>query len=285
MPHRRPGEADMTTRELVRDPVCGMMVDPEQTPWQESHEGKTYFFCNPRCAGKFRSRAPHYVEALAVIWDRTPSPDSSGASRLERVRRKYRRNARWYDRAVERATGRLRRAAVARLALSEGARVLDLGCGTGLSFPLLRAAVGNSGVVYGVDASRDMLAVAHQRCSRAGWENVRLLEADAEAFELPEQVDGLLCFYTNDIVRSDAAVARALQFLRPGATVVAAGAKLARGWRGLLVNPITRAYSSLAITHPLVHEPYAKLRGVLASFSVEEQAMGSGYLARGVLQA
>ena len=266
--------------KLVRDPVCGMMVDPEQTPWREPHEGKTYFFCNPRCAGKFRAHPAHYVEALALIWER----QRPASERVERVRRQYRRNVRWYDLAVERATARLRAAAVARLALAEGARVVDLGCGTGLSLPLLRAAVGASGAVYGVDLSPDMLAAARHRCSAAGWTNVHLIEADAETFELPEPVDGLLCFYTNDILLSPTALPRALGFLRPGGRVAVAGAKLARGWRGALVNPISRAYSGLAVTRALVHEPYALLRDRLAGFHVEERGLGSQYLAAGAHQ-
>ncbi len=265
---------------LVRDPVCGMMVDPEQTLWREPHEGTTYFFCNPRCAGKFRARPAHYVEALALIWERQPPV----AERTERVRRQYRRNVRWYDLAVEPLTARLRAEAVARLGLGEGSRVLDLGCGTGLSLPFLRAAVGASGAVYGVDLSPDMLAAARRRSDAAGWTNVHWIEADAERFELPEPLDGLLCFYTNDILLSPTALPRAFGFLRPGARVVAAGAKLARGWRGALVNPLTRGYSGLAVTRALVHEPYAMLRERLADFRVEERGLGSQYLAWGLHQ-
>ena len=260
---------------LVRDPVCGMMVDPEQTSWREPHEGRTYFFCNPRCAGKFRAHPVRYVEALALIWER----QATATERTERVRHQYRRNVRWYDLAVERVTARLRADAVARLALGEGARVLDLGCGTGLSLPLLRAAVGESGAVYGVDLSPDMLAAARRRSSAAGWTNVHLIEADAESFELSDPLDGLLCFYTNDVLISPTALPRAFAFLRSGARVVAAGAKLAGGWRGALVNPLTRAYSGLAVTRALVHEPYTMLRERLADFRVEERGLGSQYLA------
>ena len=263
---------------LVRDPVCGMMVDSEQALWRELHEGTTYFFCNPRCAGKFRTRPAHYVEALALIWE----GQQPAAERTERVRRKYRRNVRWYDLAVRRITARLRAEGVARLALRDGARALDLGCGTGLSLPLLRAAVGQSGAVYGVDLSPDMLAAARGRVREAGWSNVQLIEADAERFELPEPVDGLLCFYTNDILLSATALPRALGFLRPGGRVAAAGVKLARGWRGALVNPLTRACSGLAVTRALVQEPYAVLRERLADFQVEERGFGSQYLATGV---
>ncbi|MGY6019084.1 class I SAM-dependent methyltransferase [Streptomyces spinosirectus] len=51
-------------------------------------------------------------------------------------------------------------AAVADLGLREGDRVLDAGCGTGRALTPLRAAVGASGVVVGVDLTPAMLQAA-----------------------------------------------------------------------------------------------------------------------------
>jgi YHS domain-containing protein len=51
-----------------------MMVDPERSLWRETYEGVTYHFCNPRCAGKFRRRPAHYVEALVLIWEPRSKP-------------------------------------------------------------------------------------------------------------------------------------------------------------------------------------------------------------------
>lgn len=267
---------------LVRDPVCGMKVDPQQARWREEHDGHVYFFCNPRCAGKFRLDPEHYVEALNLVWEPDSPREASASPRRARVRRKYRRNAAVYDLLVAPTTAGLRRAAVSRLRLHEGERVLDLGCGTGLSLPMLRDAVGAQGAIFGVDLSPDMLAVARRRCAKRTWTNVHLIEADADRFELPEPVDALLCFYANDIVLSDTALPRALRFVRSGGRVVLAGAKLARGWRGRVVNPLTRAYSATAITRALVHEPYSVMRRSLADFRVEERGLGSQYLATGV---
>ncbi len=53
------------------------------------------------------------------------------------------------------------RASIADLELRAGARVLDAGCGTGEAVAWLRAAVGESGVVIGMD-----LATAHVRSAR-----------------------------------------------------------------------------------------------------------------------
>ncbi|MEU6403319.1 class I SAM-dependent methyltransferase [Streptomyces sp. NPDC046985] len=69
-------------------------------------------------------------------------------------------------------------AAVAELGLSAGDRVLDAGCGTGRALPPLRAAVGPSGVVVGVDLTPAML----QAALRAGRQAAgRLLLADVSA--------------------------------------------------------------------------------------------------------
>lgn len=72
-------------------------------------------------------------------------------------------------------------AAVAEIGLREGGRVLDAGCGTGRALPWLRAAVGPSGVVVGVDLTAAMLREA----ARAGRDrDGALLLADAAALPL-----------------------------------------------------------------------------------------------------
>lgn len=94
---------------------------------------------------------------------------------------RYRYGARFYDTVSgERLLYRHGRAAAIRLlALQPGARVLVVGCGTGLDLPLLTAAVGARGEVVGIDASAAMLAQARRKVVRAGWRNVRLVDGDA----------------------------------------------------------------------------------------------------------
>lgn len=49
---------------LVKDPVCGMVVDPATYGHRSVHEGQTYFFCSAGCKAKFEADPVHYA-ALA----------------------------------------------------------------------------------------------------------------------------------------------------------------------------------------------------------------------------
>ncbi|HWA38277.1 MAG TPA: heavy metal translocating P-type ATPase [Burkholderiales bacterium] len=39
----------------VKDPVCGMLVDPTTAKHRAAHAGQTYYFCSARCAERFRA--------------------------------------------------------------------------------------------------------------------------------------------------------------------------------------------------------------------------------------
>ena len=50
--------------ELVRDPVCGMKVNPAAMRYRMTHGGKEYFFCSLPCMEKFRANPAAYLEAV-----------------------------------------------------------------------------------------------------------------------------------------------------------------------------------------------------------------------------
>src|SRR5581483_600084 len=85
----------------------------------------------------------------------------------------------------------LRAEAVSRLTLARGARVLEIGCGTGRNFPYLQDMVGPSGRIYGVDVSAGMMHRARELCRDRQWSNVELTECDAADYEAPEPMDGV----------------------------------------------------------------------------------------------
>jgi P-type Cu+ transporter len=47
--------------EGMRDPVCGMTVDPHKTPHRQQHAGRTYYFCSAGCRDKFAADPAKYL--------------------------------------------------------------------------------------------------------------------------------------------------------------------------------------------------------------------------------
>ncbi|MFY9584495.1 MAG: heavy metal translocating P-type ATPase [Candidatus Acidiferrales bacterium] len=54
----------------MKDPVCGMGVDPNRAAGSHQHAGQRYFFCSQRCVEKFRTEPARYVGQAAAAADR-----------------------------------------------------------------------------------------------------------------------------------------------------------------------------------------------------------------------
>src|SRR5215510_2200147 len=57
--------------ETVKDPVCGMNVDPHKTPHRHIHHGRPYYFCSAGCRNKFAADPEKYQASAAA-----PAPAS-----------------------------------------------------------------------------------------------------------------------------------------------------------------------------------------------------------------
>lgn len=178
----------------------------------------------------------------------------------------------------------IRRQAIARLALQPGQTVLDIGCGTGLSLPLLEAGVGLQGRIVGIEQSPEMLARARQRVRAHGWRNVRLVCAPAEEASIPGYADAALLHFTHDILQRPEAIANVLAHLRPGARVVASGLKWTERWRwpvNLFVLPAAlRSVSSLQG----LAAPWAGLAQALTALELDTVLLGAVFVASGELR-
>lgn len=60
---------------MEKDPVCGMLVRPEEAAAQRAIQGRTYYFCSTACVAKFDKTPQLYVPASA---DDTPDQPAQG---------------------------------------------------------------------------------------------------------------------------------------------------------------------------------------------------------------
>jgi demethylmenaquinone methyltransferase/2-methoxy-6-polyprenyl-1,4-benzoquinol methylase len=82
--------------------------------------------------------------------------------------------------------------------LKEGDTVLDLCCGTGLSFKAIQSIIGPTGKIIAIDINEHMLSVAQNRAAAQGWTNIEFSSIPIEELQLTEQVDFAffaLCWY------------------------------------------------------------------------------------------
>ncbi len=209
-----------------------------------------------------------------------PAPDP------RRAIEKYRHRARWYDAVVARSSRGLRRRAVELLELREGQIVLDVACGTGLSFGAIEHRIGPEGRLIGIDLSPDMLAKARERADRQGWRNVTLVEAPVEKAEIPVQADAALSVLTHDVMRSPRALENVLAHVRPGGGVVMAGAKWAGPWWAAPVNLVVwLAARPYVTTFEGFERPWDHLDRLVPDLSVQSVGFGGAYVASGTVPA
>ena len=101
-----------------------------------------------------------------------PEQQQSGVLRVlqskDETRAYYDKISAVYDLLAERSEGPVRQAAVDKLGLRAGERVLEIGYGTGHSLVQLAQAVGPDGKVFGMDLSDGMRARALERLEKEG---------------------------------------------------------------------------------------------------------------------
>jgi SAM-dependent methyltransferase len=190
----------------------------------------------------------------------------------------YKRRAPIYDAELA-LIEPIRRRAIARLAARPADTVLDVGCGTGLSFQALQRAVGADGQIVGIEQSPHMLEHAQRRIDEHGWRNVTLICASAEQAQTATRADAALFHFTHDILRDPRAVANIIDQLKPAARVVACGLKWAPPWAvpvNLFVWPA--ALHSVTSLEGL-HRPWSHLCRWLGEPELEPMLGGGAYIA------
>jgi SAM-dependent methyltransferase len=211
--------------------------------------------------------------------DRALAPE--GCPDRERALEQYRRRAGVYDAELA-LFEPLREVAIARLKLQPGERVLDVGCGTGLSFALLSAALGPRGHIVGIEQSPDMLVQARVRAAQQGMAHITLVEAPAASAHIAGHADAAVFHFTHDILRQSEAISNVLRHLRPGARVVATGLKWAPLWAWPVnVAVLGAALYSVTAMEGLA-EPWSRLAAQVGALDTDTTWMGGVYIATGV---
>jgi arsenite methyltransferase len=193
---------------------------------------------------------------------------------------RYRARAPGYDASAQ-YTMPLRERTIALLQLQPGQTVLDVGAGTGLSYALLRQAVGEEGLVMAFEQSPEMFQQASGRVMRERWSNVWHCCTAAETVKLPQLADAVLFNYVHDILRTPQAVNNIMRQVKPGAAVAVAGIKFFPWWTGplnLLPWLKNRPYNA----HPAdLWHPWDLVARWCDGFERASTQWGMGYIARG----
>lgn len=194
----------------------------------------------------------------------------------------YARLAAIYDDEVKRMQP-ARRRAIEALSLMPGMRVLDVGCGTGLSLLALSSAVGPTGKVTGFELSEPMLARANAVVREHRLANVQLHHVAAEEFASADRFDAALFCYTHDVQQSEQALDAIFAALRPGARIAATGTKVLPPPAGWILNWWLKKRQSGYSSNPLgLDRPWRLLPDyVEPDFTVKPYYGGLGYLFRG----
>ena len=206
---------------------------------------------------------------------------SRGAPGRSPALAQYRRRAQRYD-AELLAFEPIRAEAIAQLQLHPGDRVLDVACGTGLSFDRLHARVGKRGRIVGVEQCPEMMAQARARVQAHRWGNVDLLQAPAAGAKLEGLADAALFHFTHDVVRHEDSLDNILAHLRPGARVVASGLQWAPPWAWPANGFVMLAALYSVTTLEGLGHPWSRLERRLAGFRVQHLALGGIYIASGI---
>ena len=177
-----------------------------------------------------------------------------------------------------------RRNAVAALGLHRGDRVVEIGCGTGMNFPLLEQAIGAAGKIIGVDLTDRMLEQAELRVKKNGWSNVELVQSDAASFSFPAPIQGVISTFALTLVPEfDRVIRNGCVALAPGKRWVVLDFKLPSGMLrplapvGIFLSQPFGVQRELAERHP-----WESIERTMANFTMKEFYGGFAYVASGV---
>lgn len=207
----------------------------------------------------------------------------------EEVRAVYQKRAGVYEFAVRCCyllgfpIAKYRRLVIEALAAQPGDTIVEIGCGTGMNFPLLEEKVGAKGRIIGVDISEAMLDRARKRINAAGWQNVELIHSSAIDYNFPDGVDGVIAVgvltYEPDY---DEVIKKGTEALAPGKRWVVFDYKMPTGWFRHFVPLFVWIFRSFGISMALFErKPWESIERHLRNAKLQEFYFGLIFIAFG----
>lgn len=178
---------------------------------------------------------------------------------------------------------RYRKRAVKELNLKYGDTVVEIGCGTGLNFPLFQKEIGPEGKIIGVDLTDAMLDQARRRIKENSWSNVELVQSDAAEFRFPEKVDGIISTFVLPMVPEfDTVIRNGCMALSPERRWVLLDLKMPSNWLSRLTPLFIPLVRPFGVTRDLAsRHPWESMKKYLKNVSLAEFYLGFVYIAAG----
>jgi len=201
----------------------------------------------------------------------------------------YRRRARRYDLTsnlyylIGARVRAYRKMVVKTLGLCPEDTVVEIGCGTGLNFPLLQKEIGPRGKIIGVDLTDAMLEKARRRVSDEESINVELINIDAASFLFPTGIDGIISTFAITLIPEyDEIIRRGCEALSPGKRWVVLDIKMPSNrlsFLAPLLAPIIKPFGGTL--EMAERRPWESIDKYMKHTSFAELYMGIIYIAAG----
>ncbi len=176
-----------------------------------------------------------------------------------------------------------REMAVKALKLKPGDTAVEIGCGTGINFGLIRDRVGPEGKITGVDLTPEMLLEAQKRIERNNWRNVELAQSDAAEYHFPQPVDGIISTFAITLISEfDKIIKKSATALVPGKRLVVLDFKMPDSWPMWLVRFFVILTRPFGVTLDLAdRHPWESIDKYLDLVEFRTKYFGGIYIAAG----